>query len=438
LFILKLLFKKTTGGFLVQRCMTLAITCYLGGVGLTTGTHALAQPTALPASSCGSPGALVVVPAERLPALLGKPIRQIAVLHYRDQRLSPITSQIDQRDDDGHYLLDEASSTDGRAPVLGPDDELIFRLADRAARLPPGSPVAADPSLLEIEVNDSQGRQTGWVYAGLSDPTAKAPAHIRVTYNRTTDSVAAENYKIGFSSQRPFLIDRFHWRLAANSWSPNVLDAMKIRHQGIMFGFFPFKRTANDYSSRLTRVKTGPLRIIRRTENRVRIVWQLKTPALYIDYVMMPDSFVMDTIVDIPFNLGLFFSDIETLTTVDWRSAPTLPELTIRSPGTTSSLVANGQMSDEKHLFNTISDTRFSVHSDWGSIFVQLDIPDDFPITPWLYLSDRTDVTDPPENQPGQFGNVGYRTTGWENIDTEVHHLKFTACMTTTEAEHGP
>jgi hypothetical protein len=78
------------------------------------------------------------------------------------------------------------------------------------------------------------------------------------------------------------------------------------------------------------------------------------------------------------------------------------------------------------------------VHSDYGSVFIKLDIPDDFPIEPWLYLSDRTDVADPPENQPGQFGNVGYRTTGWEHIDTEVHHLKFTTCMKTAETGHGP
>ena len=420
----------------MHRYMSLSIACLLGGAGLLIATSVLAQPSALPASGCASPDALAVIPAAGLPALLGKPLQQITLLHYRDERLSPIITQIDQRDSDGRYLLEDASTTDDRPAVLGPDDEIVFRLSDSAARLPAES--AGSASLVEIEVGDLQGGQAGWVYAGLPGHAAQAPAHKQVRYQTETDSAETAIYRIGFSSQHPFLIDSFHWRLNANSWSPNVLDAMKIRHQGVMFGFIPFRRSSKDYSSRLTRVKTGPLRVIRRTENHVRIVWRLKTPALYIDYVMMPDSFVMDTIVDIPFNLGLFFSDVETLTTVDWRSAPTLPELTIRSPGTTSSLVANGQMSDEKHQFNTISDTRFSVHSAYGSIFVALDIPDDFPIQPWLYLSDQNDVADPPEHQPGQFGNVGYRTTGWENIDTEVHHLKFTTCMIAAEAQHGP
>jgi len=422
----------------VQRGITFVFSCYLGGIGLTAEANALAQATALPASSCESPAALAVISAEKLPSLLDKPIRQIILLHYRNQRLSPIISQIDQRDAEGRFLLDDESLPGNQARVLGSHDEIIFRLADHAARRPPAAVNTRGTTLVEIEVNDRQSGQTGWVYAGLSDPVASTLGDKQVHYETQTDSVETDIYKVGFSSQRPFLIDTFQWRLGTNSWSPDVLDAMKIRHQGTMFGMFSFRRTSKDYSSRLTRVKTGPLRVIRRTENRVRILWHLKTPTVFIDYVMMPDSFIMDTVIDIPFKLGLFFSDVETLTTVDWRNDPALPELTIRSPGTTSSLVVNGQMSDDKSQFNAINETRLSVHSTYGSVSLKLDIPDDFPIQPWLYLNDQTDVADPPENQPGQFGNVGYRTTGWENVDTEVHHLKFTTCITTAGAEHGP
>ncbi|MCK5664099.1 MAG: hypothetical protein KAI17_11460, partial [Thiotrichaceae bacterium] len=58
------------------------------------------------------------------------------------------------------------------------------------------------------------------------------------------------------------------------------------------------------------------------------------------------------------------------------------------------------------------------------------DIPDDFPIESNLYLRDAVDEADPPENHPGQFGNIGFKTTGWENIDNKLYHLKFTVCVT--------
>ncbi|VAW80025.1 hypothetical protein MNBD_GAMMA14-244 [hydrothermal vent metagenome] len=412
----------------VKHFITCIMCFYLGGLSLAAGAAAMTQLTVWPATNCGSPDSLVVMPAEKLPALLGKPVNQITLLNYRDQQLLPITIQIDPRDDEGRFLLDDTNLSANPTHLLGPKDEIVFRLADRASRFVPGD--MKETPLVEIQVNDSKSGQTGWVYTGLSGSAANVPVDKAVDYTAAEDSIETNVYKVGFSGRYPFLIDTFQWKLAANTWSPNVLDAMKIRHRGNMFGFISFRRTSNDYSSRLTRVKEGPLRVIRRTENRIRILWKLKTPALYVDYVMMPDSFVMDTIVDIPFNLGLFFSDVETLTTVDWRKGPALPELTIRSPGTRGSLVVDGTMSEEKSRFNTLNDTRLSVYSAYGAVHLTLDIPEDFAIQPWLYLSDRMGVADRPENQPGQFGNVGYRTTGWENIDTEVHHLKFTTCVT--------
>ncbi len=416
---------------------TLGMVFCLGGPGLVLWADSLAQPDASPVSGCNSPEALAVLTAEELPALLGYPLEQIRLLRYQGQHLSPITLQIDQRDADGRYRLNDTPGPDERGRLLGPNDEIVFRIADRSERRPPASTSAENMELAEIEVKDTGTGQTGWVYAGLSEAPVSAPPDKRITYDPVTDSVETDSYRIGFSRQYPFVIDSFHWPIAENRWSRNVLDTMKIRHRGKMFGLLSFTRTTKDYSSRLVQVKTGPLRTIRRTENHVRVLWKLKTPALYVDYIMMPDSFVMDTIVDIPFNLGLLFSDVETLTTVDWRQAPGLPELTIRSPATTSRLVVDGKMSEEESRFNTIQDTRVSVHSSYGSAFLTLDIPEDFPIRPWLYINDQISVADPPETQPGQFGNFGYRTTGWENIDTEVHHLKFTTCMTTAEVEHG-
>lgn len=408
---------------------TWVLACVATGMGAVAWADPLASPAASPVSECRSTETLAVLTAEALPALLGEPLEKIRLLHYRDQHLSPITLQIDQRDSDGRYRLDAMPGPDGPVRRLGPDDEIVFRMADRSERRPPAD-MDTDTALTGIEVKDGDSGQTGWVYIGLSDDSADpAPAGNRISYETTTDSVETDRYRIGFSRQYPFIIDSFHWPIAAQEWSRNVLDTMKIRHQGKMFGLIPFRRTTKDYSSRLVQVKTGPLRIIRRTENHVRILWKLKTPALYVDYVMMPDSFVMDTIVDIPFNIGLFLRDVETLTTVDWRNDPALPALTIRSPGIASSLVVDGQMSEQESRFNTVKGTRLSVFSEYGSVSLSLEIPDDFPIQPWLYLNDRLDVPDRPESQPGQFGNVGYRTTGWEKIDNEVHHLKFTSCL---------
>ena len=397
-------------------------------------THAqiIASEKVQISSACPSLQELAVVKGGSVPALLGTPVHQISLLNYSQGRLSPLSFQIDQKDPQGRYLIEE-TPPDGprfRSAALDENDELVFRVTDSGKKLPGASEFTRLFSLVEIQITDPGSGISGWIYASISSRNRPVSSDNVIRYLPDTDSVRSELYHVGFSEQLPFLVDTFHWKLAGNHvWSPDISDTMKIRHRGTFLGFIPFQRTQNDYSSRLVSVKEGPLRIIRRTSNRIRMLWKLKTPTLYVDYVMMPDGFIMDTIIDIPFNIGLFFSNLETLTTMDWNDDPELPELTIHSPDGVTKLAVNGRMSADKQAFNTVNTRHLSVSSLFGELFIRLDIPEDFPIQPWLYLRDDIEEPDSPENHAGQFGNVGFRTTEWEQIDTEVHHLTFTICM---------
>jgi hypothetical protein len=375
---------------------------------------------------------LAVVAGNNVPSLLGTPVQQISLLNYSQGRLSPLSFQIDQKDPQGRYVMDESLYSKPHSPAvpLDENDELVFHARDIGKKLLGTSEIVALYSLVEIQVTDPEAGISGWIYASISSRNKALSPDNSIRYLPDTDAVRSGLYHIGFSRQLPFLVDSFHWQLdGKHAWSPDISDTMKIRHRGTFLGFIPFQRTQSDYSSRLVSVKTGPLRVIRRTRNRIRTLWKLKSPALYVDYVMMPDGFIMDTIVDIPFNIGLFFSNVETLTTMDWNDDPELPTMTIHSPDGVTKLPVDGHMSPDKRAFNTANSTRFSVSSSFGELFVRLDIPADFPIQPWLYLRDDIEEPDSPENHAGQFGNVGFRTTEWERIDTKVHHLTFTICM---------
>lgn len=417
------------------------VICLLSNVGIAISADEISSSTVILDQGCQSDHSLVVVPAEELPTLLGKSVGNITLWRNQNQKLVRIRSQIDRRDSQNRYILeDPPAATGNQALLLSANDEIVFRLADAGTQRLSTAPPDRRGIHAEIQISHSLSQQPHWVYAKVSaTEKSKVAAPAPVKYQTQDDTVTTDLYKAGFNDSIPFLLDDFHWRLAdKQGFSPNILDSMKIQHTGSMFGFISFIRTGDDYSSELTQVKTGPLRTIRRTENRVRILWYLKTPKLYIDYVMMPDSFVMDTVIDIPFRMGLFFDQVETLTTVDWRKEESLPPLKIHSPGTASEFLVTGQMTKEKQDFNTVSGTRFSARSDLGTASVLLDIPNEFPIKPWLYINDDSSVSTPPEHQPGQFGNVGFRTTGWENIDTEVHHLKFITCLSNGESSHAP
>ncbi|MDT8388636.1 MAG: hypothetical protein RQ736_14110 [Thiogranum sp.] len=399
--------------------------------GMVLACPALAADALVFTPDCESPQLLVVVTGGDVPSLLGQPLAAIRLYAGSQRGLFPVTLQIDPRDDEGRYQIrgpgDAQSQT--AAPLLDDNDELVFRAADAGPRLSADA-LAAQPELVELSLRNTLTGKPGWIYASVSGKEERFEQTVSVRYDVAADAVQTAVYTIGFSRQTPFLIDTLRWKTGGSGqWSPDVLDTMKIRHRGKLFGFIDFTRTGADYNSRLLAIKSGPLRVIRRTENAVRVLWKLKTPRVYVDYVMSADSFVMDTIVDIPFRIGMFFSDIDTLTTVDWNSAPGLPPVSVSSREADRVLVVDGTMNPEKHRFNEFAGTRFSASSRFGDMQVQLRIPEDFPITPWLYFNDAIETPDPPEQVPGQFGHVGFRNTGWENIDTEVHHLQFKVCL---------
>ncbi len=156
---------------------------------------------------------------------------------------------------------------------------------------------------------------------------------------------------------------------------------------------------------------------------------RLKIPALFIDYVMIPNGFVMDTTIDIPFKTSLFFSELATITTMDWNNSADSLRLAIQADNDYTAIPINGLPSDKEKAFNQIMGNSFILNSNGGNFNVALDIPDDFPIQSSFYLRDALDEMDAPENYPGQFGNIGFKTTGWENVGSQLYHLKFTVCV---------
>ena len=382
-------------------------------------------------ASCSSKQRTIVLTGQQIPALIGLPIQRIALYQWTDKRLQPIVFQIDRRDEEDRYVFssETITKTDTAQIVFDENDELVFLQRETSLRMPSQSQSASEGQLIEIIINDQQQVQH-WVYVRLLKESGKSSLKHYINYNPETDSVSTNLYQLGFSRQTPFLVDVFRWwDETGQQWSPDLLDTMKIRHSGKLFGLFGFSRTHEDYSSELVAIKAGPVRVIRRTENRVRVFLGLKSPALTIDYVLSPDGFVMDTLVDIPFSMGLVFSQLETLTTVDWSSEQGLPAMLVNTEQLSGNLQIDGIMTEKKAAFNKIRATSFVIENSLGTMQVRLDIPKDFPIDAFLYLRDAVREPDPPENIVGQFGNVGFKTTGWENIDTEVKHLLFTVCL---------
>ncbi len=394
----------------------------------STSMHHLSVPYSI--SSSNYP---VILKGESLSPLLGVPVGKIFIYTVHEGRLKPVPFQIDRRDRKGEFqipLTEKERKKEGRA-LFDENDECVFMTGDVGRKMEAmpgdfqGSPV------VEIEITDPRADRKGWVYAFVvHDGIPERTPRDYISYDLEHDAIETDTYRIAFSKKVPFLVSTLTWKRAESGrYSPNLADVMKVRHRGKLFHKFDFLRTQDDYTSKVVAVKDGPVRVIRRTANRVRILWNLRTPSIFVDYICYRNAFNMDTLVDIPFRIGWFFSDVETLMTMDGNDDPAVPRRKVYSRSTQEGFSINGMMSNAKNVFNASGETAFVVASSDGLIVIGMDIEKDFPIQYRAYLMDDKVVPDPPENIPGQFGNLGFLTTNWEALDTSLHHMIFSVYM---------
>jgi hypothetical protein len=374
-----------------------------------------------------SPYYPVVLTGKDLPPLLNHPLKALALYAVDGGELRPIAFQIDRRDARGSFQIPigEAERAAEAETGLDGNDECVFmasEVGDKTARIPEalGASIAT-----EIELRDPHTGRRGWVYGLVFQELAPRPAPIDyVAYDAEKDVVESETVRIGFSREHPFLIDRILWKEAeTRRTARNFTDTMKIRHRGKLLRAISFQRTQADYTSSLSAVKDGPVRVIRRTRNKVRVLWRLKTPSIFIDFIHYANAFFMDTRLDLPFRPGLFFSDVETVMSLDGRPDPGFPLTEVFTDSARDGVAIDGTMSDRKKLLNFSTGNALVVANHLGRILVKLEVEQGSPIRARPYLMDDQALHDPPENIPGQFGNVGFLSTGWDRLDTTEHHL---------------
>ncbi len=355
---------------------------------------------------------LIIVSSGQIPALLRYNVEHVSLFKQVGDAWKEVLFQVDQKDTQGRYILKK----DQKNYYFSDQDELVFSGKDLVdpltSSLSSSNSILKNHSLIELKIIADNKEVIGWMYIALDSkkPTLKIRQNNLLSYNAEQDIILSSIYKIGFSKQHPFLLDQFHWRLAqANTWSPDLVDTMKIRHTGTFLGL-NIRRTQADYISELTDVKEGSLRIIRRTKNHLKVLWKLKSPALYIDYVISDQGFVMDMMIDLPFELSYLFSNLSTITTMDWDQSTPPENFMIKATKEYPEMPINGISSENKRKLNYIKSNYFSLSDTIGNVDVMLDIPDDFPIQSRLYLRDDINEADPPENNIGQYGNIGFNT----------------------------
>ncbi|MFN2309059.1 MAG: hypothetical protein ABR553_04895 [Gammaproteobacteria bacterium] len=371
-----------------------------------------------------SPYYPVLIPLEQLSGLLGQLPDGYLLARFDGQDWASIPHQFDKKDAEGRFL-DPAGLTEA-GQRLDVSDELVFMAADLGQR----APTPPDSAVFGLSIRDPRTADTGWVYILRRDATALSPSdQDYVSYDAERDAIVGQTYRIGFSRKIPFLFESLQWKLKDGGYAPDLLDSMKIKHSGKLFHSFEFKRTHRDYTSRIGFVKDGPVRVIRHTNNTVRMVLGMQSPAIDIDNVHYNYSFIMDTIMDFPFRIGMFFGDVVGIPTFDFLVSDDRPPVYIYSRNQREGIEVTGVMDARKQAFNGLDDKEIIIVTRDGMVVSDMSIQQGSPIQTRVNLTDDKTILDPPEEQPGLYGDVGYRMTGWERLGSGAQHIVFRAYM---------
>lgn len=364
----------------------------------------------------------IVLVGKQLPTLIGEHPNSIYGLSFRNNSWVRFPIQIDHKGKANEYLFKDSEQL-----LFDANDELVFMAKD-ASTVPADFDLADEfKTVVPLTLVDPVSQNKAWVNIVVVQPGAKPPAGAvqdYISYNDAEHAIVTDTIKVEFSKQKPMLIENLYWKDATTGkFNADVLDTMKLLHTGKFLRTVPFRRTHNDYKSSVSGVIDGPIRVIRRTKNNVRIVWQLKSPSIFIDYIIYPHTMIMDMILDIPFSPKMFFSELDTFASLDWNQQATDPDFQLHHPALIEPLPINGSMSKQKSAFNGQSDVRMGVGNSEGVVYFTFQIQADLPIQQSTYLLDDNQEKDELDTVPGSYGTSGFYTTGWDQLERGKYHL---------------
>ena len=345
------------------------------------------------------PPDIVAITARDMPALLGTRVDEIRAWSQHDGSLVAAHVQIDQRVRDTagalHYAFESGEDPRPAAPQLAPDDLLLLATTEAGDHLP-----SAPADATALEIVDPPGDRSRWLYVGRGASAPSAPA---IRYDEGADRITGSDYAVQFSRGGTALIDALI--LGDPEHGANILDRNKARLDvELALGLGDVHRTEDDVAVRTTGLHVGPLRVIRESEVRGRLLLGFYSAPVRDNFIFYPHGFILPTTIRLTPAARMIARNLTLRIAMDlnpsaagmtFQSSPELPApVTIDGRG--------GRRGGQRPL-------------DWyllrrGNIGLLgwLQAPAAVTADVALYYNDAADHPDPPEAVSGELADHGF------------------------------
>ena len=363
---------------------------------------------------------VVHIEGDRLATFDGMPIERLGVFACDGQHCAPIPFQVDERDSVGHWVVDQGPEPNQDNPpgVLDGNDSLLFMATDAgqrttADRLPAGQPRA------EITVFDPISGAARWVYLLAFPGPAPRSATSYVDYDPSTDQVRGARVVLGFRQGVPGYLGVID---GPGAGVPNLLDRMKVRASAtFLWGLIHFSRNEDDLTTQFVGWRQGPIRVIRRQRQWVRLGWGIHS-VTFGSYTFFYREFA-----ELPVGLNLnfpptyFFGNITIKAVLDFRD---LRGWSVLAPGLAAPLPIDGIMTPEKVALNQVRGSWFALLSGQVTLVEMMNLSPSLATVRRRLLYREDAVSDPPESHRGEEPGIGYQLDAWEHTGAGAHQLE--------------
>jgi hypothetical protein len=365
-------------------------------------------------------GDVVRVVGTDLRMLRGARLDHLTLVACTHAACQPIPFQIDQRDPTGNWVLDQGPepNADQASGVLQDNDLLLFMAADAAERagrahLPPATAAA------EITVRDPVEHTTRWAYLVSCPRIAPRSDVSYVDYDPVNDRVRGAHVSLGFRNGVPNYLTLDGSAAAAG---PNLLDRLQVRATAtFLWGLIHFSRDESDLTTQFVAWRRGPIRVIRRQRQWVRIGWGIRSPTFgsytyfYRDFAELPVSLRLN------FPPRYFFGDIAVETVLDFRD---LSGWSVLVPSLHGVIPIDGPMTPQKEALNQLTDSWFALLGPRFTLVQTMEVSASLSSVRRRLLYRERNTPPSPETVGGKRPGIGFRLDHWGAVGAGVHQIE--------------
>jgi len=367
------------------------------------------------------------IPGDSLPRILGASLESIYVSALREGKWVRVPFQIDERrrirTESGETSLDYVFP-EGTSPMVDDDpsfdaDDLLVLLA-RDLGNQAGQDIGLEVGVpgYEIEVTDPCDGSRGWAYVSVHTDRAALPGEDYVSHRPAESILEGSRYRIRLSKENPLVYEQ----LVLKGDTPetgerelNIIDRFKMRAKAsLLIPLLRFRRNEADLRSRTIGWIDGPVRVVRRMETRIDLLWGFTTEAQVQDTVFYPDHFFFWVDLTSPVALNRLISKAEVRLSADLNGQAV--GMLFASRGNPTGLLVDGVMSEQERCMETKGQNWYALSDGIDTLFSRLIIPEGTPVRMELEYMDDRRLPDPPETVSGRWGDAGYRLKGLASL----------------------